>query len=179
MASVEDCLISIYPLASTSNYLVRINNSPSANAPCNPDVIAVPICEAVHTNALPSVVPPSQNTDMRMPVGSDGRGLNHIQRMVIDQRDDPYDLREHEKCQQGCADAEDCSQGRHSCEVLPPHSMERRCVRLRETCHSAKLFPGRVRRRAPVPTDSRGRPFRFGPSGARSRNVDGARRTPD
>ena len=38
--------------------------------------------------------------DMRVPVGSDGRRLIHIQSVVVDQRDDPRHLRDHEECQQ-------------------------------------------------------------------------------
>ncbi len=57
--------------------------------------------------------------DVRMPVGSDGRGLIHIQSVVVDQRDDPRNLRDHEECQQGCAEAADCSHERHRALIAP------------------------------------------------------------
>jgi hypothetical protein len=38
-------------------------------------------------------------SDMGMAVGFDGNRLKHIQRMLVDQRDDPRDLREHKEPQ--------------------------------------------------------------------------------
>jgi hypothetical protein len=48
-----------------------------------------------------------------MSVRSDRRRLIHVQRMLINQRDDPCHLRNHEECQEGGVEAADCSQEGH------------------------------------------------------------------
>jgi hypothetical protein len=58
-------------------------------------------------------------SDMRVAMSGDWHRLIHIQRVVVDQRDDPRNLRDHEERQQGCAEAADCSHERHRALIAP------------------------------------------------------------
>ncbi len=67
--------------------------------------------------------------DIRMPVGSDRHSLIHIQRVVVEQRDDARHLRDREERQQRCADAAYRSHERHKrVNLLLLHCRQEQCV---------------------------------------------------
>ena len=51
--------------------------------------------------------------DMRVMVSNDRRRLIHIERVIVEQRSDAGDLRNHEDCQQECANALDVAKKSH------------------------------------------------------------------
>ena len=111
-------------------------------------------------------------SDMWMLVCSDWCRLIHIQRVVIEQRNNARDLRNREDRQQGCSKALDGANEPHRVEPLPPLYRRGQRDGLRQTCHTAKVFQAHVRGYVRGPTDRLDRQFRLGWSDGRSQTAD-------
>jgi hypothetical protein len=99
--------------------------------------------------------------------------LVNIQRVVVEQRDDARYLRNYKECQQRCAKPADCSHERNGLAICSALILKRdQRIRLRQICHTVKLFQLPIRPHVSVPTDRFDRQFRFGWSGGRSRTGD-------
>jgi hypothetical protein len=106
--------------------------------------------------------------DLAVTVSGDRRSFIYIERMVVYQRDDARRLREHKEAQHAGAQPADRSHERHGIRIAPRRIVrEPAAVRLRQTCHRAKLFQSGIRRHAPA---AAGRSVRF--------DLDGRMRDP-
>src|ERR1700730_18126464 len=79
------------------------------------------IVEIERTVMVVSIRVRVSRTHMRMPVGGDWRHLIHVQGALVDQRDDPRNLRDNEERQYRCAKATNRPQEDHNSAFAPRH----------------------------------------------------------